>query len=363
MVRVAARIEDPVVRLTFLREVASRRPAPRPRFVTPLLILSGLLLLVMVPALSISRAHSRQSAITTGAPVVTLHVEQPTPAAPPVPPPPTDVWLVEKTADSETYSNGLRIDTHFASSGRARSWRAFPADGGEATRETEPAGIVFHTTESQQVPFEESENRALRRIGESLLEYVHRIQAYNFVIDRFGRVYRVVPEDRAANHAGHSVWADESRFYVNLNQSFLGVAFEADGPEIDSGQIRSAGMLIEMLRSRYGIAVSNCVAHAQVSVNPSNMRAGSHVDWASGFPFEAVGLPDNYKQPLPAVWAFGFDADAHFKGQAGELLRSGIEAAESLLAEQAAAEGMGPADYRKKLQQRYRSMAGRGEGP
>jgi N-acetyl-anhydromuramyl-L-alanine amidase AmpD len=45
----------------------------------------------------------------------------------------------------------------------------------------------------------------LKRIGESLLAYVRRKQAYNFVIDRFGRVYRVVPESDAANHAGNSI--------------------------------------------------------------------------------------------------------------------------------------------------------------
>ena len=90
-----------------------------------------------------------------------------------------------------------------------------------------PAGIVYHTTESLQAPFESSQNNVLKRVGESLLEYVRRRRCYNFLIDRFGRVFRIVNESDAADHAGHSVWADERHFYVNLNDSFIGVSFEA----------------------------------------------------------------------------------------------------------------------------------------
>ena len=90
---------------------------------------------------------------------------------------------------------------------------------------------------------------------------------------------------------GHSIWADDQYFYVNLNDSFLGVSFEAqtggDGASVSSAQVRSAAMLTEMLRSRYKIPARNCVTHAQVSVNPSNMQIGYHVDWGSSFPFES----------------------------------------------------------------------------
>ena len=77
-------------------------------------------------------------------------------------------------------------------------------------------------------------------------------------------------------------------------------------PSSVPAQVRAGGMLVEMLRSRYRIPAANCVTHAQVSVNPSNMQAGYHTDWAFGFPFEQVGLPDNYTQDLPSLWAFGF---------------------------------------------------------
>lgn len=337
----AFRIDDPVARLRFL-QAAVPVPRRRRRWTARFALILPLVL----------------TALFT--PSASAPVPVPNPQVPPAEMPfaAPDVWMVEKAGDSETYSNGLRIDNRFLVTTHPRSWLAFPADGGEPERGTEPAGIVFHTTESQQVPFAATENQVLQRIGESLLEYVRRLRAYNFVIDRFGRVYRVVAENEVANHAGNSVWADDKLFYVNLNESFLGLSFEAasETAEISPAQVRSAAMLIEMLRHRFSIPASNFVAHAQVSVNPSNMRAGSHVDWASGFPFEAVGLADNYPTPLPAVWAYGFDCDAHFTSRMAAPMRAGIEAAEAILNRQAVAAGLGPVEYKRKLRLRYRAM-------
>jgi len=272
------------------------------------------------------------------------------------------VWLVEKKSETETYSNGLQVETHFSSSTHPRSYLVFPVNGGRPAHHDQPAGIVFHTTESPQAPFEASANGMLKRIGESLLEYVRRKQAYNFVIDRFGRVYRVVPEADAANHSGKSAWADQDWAYINLNESFLAVAFEAASPQkgqelqINPAQVRSAAILVEWLRSRYRIPAANCVVHAQVSVNPAAMLVGVHVDWASGFPFEEIGLPDNYLLPLPAVWAYGFDCDANFTGKTGPRMRTGIEAGRAVLSTKAADAGLSMQEYRKRLQQRFGEM-------
>jgi hypothetical protein len=286
---------------------------------------------------------------------------QPVRPGPAVEAPPPNVWLVEKGAAEETYSNGLRVDNRYVVAHYPRSYLAFPADGaGPAVRRYEPAGIVFHTTESHLVPFEADQNTALRRAGESLLEYVRRKFAYHFVIDRFGRVYRVVAESDAADHAGPSLWADEKWLYVNLNRSFLGVSLEArtEPGQAESGaspaQIRAAAMLTEMLRSRYRIPATNCVTHAQVSVNPANMQVGYHTDWASGFPFEQVGLPNNYAQALPAVWAFGFEASAEFRAATGERMVEGVDRAEEALRAGALAEKSTLPAYRKQLQEGYR---------
>jgi len=274
------------------------------------------------------------------------------------------VWQVERSGDSESYSNGLRIDNRFSVSNHPRSYRIFPLDGsGTPRRGTQPVGIVFHTTESRQAPFEEQQNHELRRIGESLLEFVQHKRAYHFVIDRFGRVYRIVVESDAANHAGYSVWSDERWLYLNLNESFLAVSVEAQThigqvkPEMSPAQVRAAAMLTEMLRSRYGIAAANCITHAQVSVNPSNMRAGYHTDWASSFPFGSVGLPDNYARPLPALVLFGFEADRSFDRAAGVRMAAAVDLSEQEQQQQAAAAGLSLREYRKTLQNRYWRLA------
>lgn len=365
--RLATCIHDPVTRLRFLKAVAPAPASGRRRFGRFYLLAAIVVApVIAIPVASIFRrpASARvqnavpeiQAAPSRFEVARIAGVQAATRAAP-------DVWLVEKSAESETYSNGLRVDNQFLAITHPRSYLAFPAAGSQPVRKTDLAGIVFHTTESAQAPFEAGENRVLKRIGESLLEYIRRRQAYNFVLDRFGRVYRVVPEDEAANHSGNSVWADENWFYVNLNESFLGVSFEAASSEaaspdaeISPAQVRSAAMLIEMLRCRYRIPASNYVTHAQVSVNPLNMQVGLHLDWASGFPFAAVGLEDNYAAALPALWAYGFDYDANFSRRAGARMRTGLDAAGRILTRNAAAAGLRPAAYKSRLRQHYLGM-------
>jgi hypothetical protein len=290
--------------------------------------------------------------------------------------PVSPVWLVDRSTDSETYSNGLRVDTRFETANHPRAYVAFPADRPDraaGVRRTQPAGIVFHTTESRQIPFEASANGALKQIGESLIDFVARRHAYHFLIDRFGRVYRIVRESDAAEHAGYSVWSDDTWLYLNLNESFLGISFETktepgqEEPTVSPAQIHAAAMLTEMLRGRYGISAGNCVTHAQVSVNPENMRVGLHTDWASSFPFTQLGLPDNYARPLPSLTAFGFEYDATFVQWAGTRLYAGVELAEEELARDAAASGVTVGELRKMLRKRYRArlaeaMAMRGSG-
>lgn len=354
------------MRLRFLKAVAPRpsqsrkadwRTLPRLRLLLVAVLGTAVALAVLLSL--VSPSWPRTTAPTASAPeaappAVLPHAAELQPAA--------DVWLVEKTGEAETYSNGLRIDNHFLAATHPRSYLAFPADGRPPTRRAEVAGVVFHTTESPQAPFEAGENGTLKKIGESLLEYVRRIRAYNFVIDRFGRVYRVVAEGHAANHSGYSVWADENWSYINLNESFLGISFEAVSrpsqrePQISPAQVRSAAMLIEMVRCQYHIPASNFVTHAQVSVNPTNMRGGMHIDWASGFPFEEVGLPDNYAAPLPSLWCYGFDYDAGFTSLAGARMRAGMDGASAILTQRAAAAGLRTTEYKMRMRQRYRKL-------
>ena len=299
------------------------------------------------------------------------HVEKPHP--PPVPFPasagidnPPHVWVVESNEQSDLYSNGLRVENQFAASTAPRRYRALARsqlDRLAGAWRTQPAGIVFHTTESHIAPFEEDQNRVLQRAGEGLLEYVSRRRSYHFVIDRFGRVFRIVRETDYANHAGNSIWADDEWVYLNLNQSFFGVAFEAQSSSddqripVNAAQVHGARILVEMLRARYQIPASNCVAHAQVSVNPTNGRAGYHTDWAAHLPFVELGLSDNYPHPLPSIALFGFQADGWLADAGGVPMGQGLESAVEQLNAEAARQNLPVERYRQILQRRYRDAS------
>lgn len=363
----AQRIDDPIERLRYLRKATALKVSgpPKSRSLRSHLrrnwyyhVAALTLLALLIPSRMLITARG-SSARTRAARTV---APEPTPLSPNGIP---NVWQVEKTGTYEVYSNGLRVESEFATANEPRSYYVF-----ERTGKTEPlpeprfvpAGIVFHTTESHQAPFEPRQTRQLKKIGRSLLDYVRQNRSYNFVIDRFGRVFRVVQEADAAYHAGKSVWADANFYYINLNHSFLGIAFEAqsaageDNPVVSPAQVHAARVLTEMLRSRYNIPATNCVTHAQVSVNPSNMQIGYHKDWAENFPFPEVGLADNYGQPPPSLSAFGFGYDSSFLTSPGARLWKGLELADSQVDHAASAAHRTPEEYRKGLQKRYREM-------
>ncbi|MFM2123604.1 MAG: hypothetical protein RL328_55, partial [Acidobacteriota bacterium] len=258
--------------------------------------------------------------------------------------------------------NGLRINTSFATKNRARAVYGIYAPNGDAAPASTgnaPRGIVFHTTESDMAPFEEESTKELKTLGNLLLRFIRREHSYHYLIDRFGRVYRVVEESDAANHAGFSVWSDDQGVYVNLNDSFLGVAFEGSTnqrEQITAAQVSSARALTELLRERYGIAAENCVTHAQVSVNPMNMKLANHTDWAREFPFAALNLPDNYTRPIAAVEVFGFGHDEVLTGLSGGQDWAGLRASDQRLREAAAGIGATEERYRGMLRHRYQEL-------
>lgn len=334
----AGRMEDPVSRLAFLRKSVGDRSIIRP--IERRLRLPARLRLSRAQLKSIGAGVLVLAALTVLS--NSSRVPSPNPA---VPHPRTtagtvtaagpSVWMVEQSPQSELWSNGLRIERSFETNTQPRRYQALVRDAETniaAPYRSLPAGIVFHTTESGMAELEENNRGRLRRMTAGLLGYVQQQRSYNFVIDRFGRVWRVVRELNAANHAGQSIWADEHTTYIGLNQSFLGVALELQSecaPDcLSPAQIESTRILVEMLRSRYGIAAQNCVTHAQVSVNPHNFLLGNHVDWLNGFPFAKAGLPDNYRIPPAAIRSFGFVASDGYRAEAAPALRSAIQTAE-----------------------------------
>ena len=348
--RRAQKISDPIARLKYLRNAAAsgRTSSTGWRWA------ASLMLAVAIAFLGARNAQSRQTvAIRIPAEVKTQ--VSPAPAAEtPV------VWPVEQNNQYDLYSNGLRIENNLEVANEPRSYALISRESGSvAARRSQPAGIVFHMTESPQASFEPEEKATLMRIGQGLLLYVRSKRAYHFVIDRFGRVHRIVAESDTANHAGNSVWADSEWLYVDLNASFIGVAFEGqtqkDEPAVNDAQFHAARLLTEMLRGKYNLPAGNCVTHAQVSVNPDNMRIGWHTDWGATFAFQEVGLPDNYEIPNPALYVFGFEYDQAYVNSTGPGLWKGLALAETKMRESATEHGLTIAQYRKLLQQRYKS--------
>jgi hypothetical protein len=304
---------------------------------------------------------------------------QGTPAAlpamvPEIPSPPVpetvkeEIWLVETEGHDETYSNGLRISKEFRGQTAPRRYPVFRRDAaleGPVAWSQEPRGVVFHSTESELTPLSPANRKLLRERGAALLRYVAREKLYHVVIDRFGRVYRTLPEDHSAYHAGHSLWASGEELYLNLNDSFLGVAFEtrledAAGSEgLTPAQRDSGRLLVAMLRSRLGLRTSNFVAHEMVSLNPGDLLIGYHTDWRGRFPFKELGLPDNYRLPHPAVAEWGFRYDTHFVQQVGGRVWPGVILGQQAYEREAAGQQLPPEELRRQRRRAFRRLLGR----
>jgi hypothetical protein len=312
---------------------------------------------------------------TTAAPAAASDVHAATPAFPPPAPKPAapmaetassaegapapgEVWLVERGDGWEQYSNGLRIDTSNAVDHAPRSFRVFePGLGLRDELFARPAGILFHTSESDVWPLEAGYNENLRDSSQRLLRYIRREKLYNYLVDRFGRAYRVVPDEQRANHAGFSIWEAEGRVYLNLNNSFLGICFESrwEGGRalpITAAQLAAGRALTDALRQRWGIGPEMCVTHGLTSVNPRKHYIGHHVDWARGFPFAAFGLPDHYRRPAPSVALFGFGYDGDFLKAVGEPWE-GVRSAEADLEQEAQRRGTSVEKVRRERQRLY----------
>ena len=134
---------------------------------------------LVIPRFQASNAHDRPAPpLTASMPL------PPPPSSPAVPGTSASVWLVDKTHEFETYSNGLRIDNRYAVSNERRLF--YPVyhrdeiDASQPEWRSEPAGIIYHTTESDQVRFDPDQNRELKRIGQEVLTFVKRHRSYHF---------------------------------------------------------------------------------------------------------------------------------------------------------------------------------------
>jgi len=281
---------------------------------------------------------------------------------------PEKVWLVEQQGNYERYSNGARILTDYETANHTRGYYVLPRNQGtlvktgggvEQSIRRDPVGIVYHTSESDMLPFTSDNNASIEVRTRGLLEYVRKNKSYNYLIDRFGQVYRVVRDTDAAHHAGNSVWSDDAGVYVGLNESFLGVCFETNSKsdsldeQLTEAQLVAGRLLTQVLRSRYNINDADCVTHGLVSVNPSNMLICYHHDWARNFPFEAFGLSDKYKVAPASVSEFGFTYDEEIMEKLGGDVWAGVRIAEEEFRRRAEGLSLTPEEMRRRMRERY----------
>lgn len=274
---------------------------------------------------------------------------------------PVKVWLVEEREDVERFSNGLRILKSYETTNHQRGYNLFQPDGTKLDQNLhhDPVGIVYHTSESELIPFNSANNASIENHSNGLLSYVRTHKSYNYIIDRFGQVYRIVRDDQAANHAGNSTWADRKALYVGLNESFLGVCFETkseanqDDEQLTEAQLLAGRLLTQVLRSRYNIDDANCVTHGLVSVNPKQMAIAYHHDWVKNFPFEAMGLSDKYKVPTVSISVYGFTYDDSVVALAGGQIWAGAKLAEKDFGNRAEREQTAVAELRNKMRDLY----------
>lgn len=365
--REAGSIHDPVERLRFLRQEKVQKAAVKPSalYLRREWQIGGAIALLALFALVRWWPSPKPAAPVAAAAAVAPVERAATKATLPDALPAEKIWLVETANGIETYSNGLRIETRYTTTNKPRSYVVYDRANKyapSATPRDRVIGIVFHTTESRLVNFDPKDNAELRRHSKGTIGYVAEVHAYHYVLDRFGRAYRVIREADAAYHAGASIWADDDFAYLDLNHPFLGVSFETQSskgdelPNVTAGQLTTARLLVDMLRQKYEILARNCVTHAQVSINPSAMLVGYHTDWAGNFPFEEMGLPDNYEIPLPSQTLFGFGYDPVFLQSTGSRMWKGLLAADDLIREQAMQAKVSAAQYKTRLQQEFKRV-------
>jgi hypothetical protein len=340
-----------------------RRGRELPRRVRRALNAAALLVVAAAGLALAAYPRGRGSLPAEGVPSGTAPVQSSLPVAEALPAvprvvAPEGIWMVQSGKAFELYSNGLRIDTSYAVAGEPRRYLVFDSEGGGVSEaQDRPIGILFHTSESDIWPLEESFNGKLRDSSQNLLHYLRKNKVYHYLIDRFGQVFRVVEEQTKANHAGMSVWSVGRHVYLNLNGPTIGVSFETrwEGGRalpITRAQLEAGRSLTDYLRQKWSIEPELCVTHGLTSVNPRRRLIGHHVDWARGFPFAAFGLPDQYARPSPAIALFGFGHDEGLVARMGEPW-PGVAAADRLLQSEADEGGTTLPQLRREKAARY----------
>ncbi len=294
------------------------------------------------------------------------------------------IWMVEKSDDSEYYSNRLKINTTQTIENIPRGYYLFKkGDGkllGSGVFTNQIKGILYHASESDIFAYRPEMTQSIKEYSRLLIRYLNKKKAYHYFIDRFGKIYRLIPEDQVAFHSGNSIWADDEFIYLDLNHAFIGICFEGKDFEdrkhsdaslqhenqpaivpmerssINESQLISGKELTDWLRVKYKIQQNNCVPHGLVSVNPYDRLIGHHLDLSHGFPFDFFEISNKYEEPIPAITEFGFTYDNYFVEIFQGKLWSGIAASEKIITMRAKERRMSVIDYRKILNGKFKQF-------
>ncbi|MCI0666203.1 MAG: N-acetylmuramoyl-L-alanine amidase [Acidobacteria bacterium] len=269
---------------------------------------------------------------------------------------PEKVWQVEKKDDFERYSNLAIIKTNYETDSRRRGYYLIPRNSETENNQLrrDIVGIIYHTPASHIKQFTADNNVTIQKGTVGLVEFIKANKSYHYLIDPFGVIYRIVKDEEVAFHAGNSVWGDNENIYVGLNESFIGVCFEAEtNAQLTEAQLISGRLLTNILRSKYKIEDANCTTHGLVSINPDNMQIGFHHDWVRNFPFKDMALSDKYKVPPPSILEYGFTYDDKTFEKLGNELWEGAREAEIQFKKRADDQGLDPEEMRRKMRDRY----------
>ena len=141
------------------------------------------------------------------------------------------------------------------------------------------------------------------------------IVSSHYVVDEDGAVFRLVAEERRANHAGASFWRGHER----LNARSIGIEIVNPGHEhgyrpFPALQMAAVCDLCLAVLARHPIPPRNVVGHSDVAPD-RKQDPGEYFDW-EGLAANGVGLwpardapPCRADQVLPLLGAIGYRTD------------------------------------------------------
>lgn len=174
----------------------------------------------------------------------------------------------------------------------AREWIMEPVEKYSWEREAEPEYVLLHfssnVTSDRKNPCDAG---AVREI------FVAQEVSANYLVDRDGTIWCLIPEDRCAWHAGVGTWNGEERFVNKMNYYSFGIEMVAVGSKKDMAQYLTA--------SEYAEVPADCIGYTDAQYEA--VRA------------LAADLCERHSIPLDRAHVIGHEEYSPSKCDPGEL--------------------------------------------